>query len=153
MTATTCTTLCGVALLCALALGAAPAGANIYRCVDPQGVVNFADRPCPRSVSRQLYLEHSIVESVPLDIDERRRLQAINRRLATMQDRARVDALRKRNEQRAKQRAAVARCDAARRAQGELRDRKRRGYPLRHARRIAAEERTLRSDIDAYCGA
>ena len=130
-----------------------PNGTTVYRCIDLNGVVRFADAPCKKSVSHRLRIEHSLIQSVPISVEEQQRLYALDDRL----NRARGDTKRKSlaSKKRRLAQSAIAeeRCKQARQGLVQIRLRKRRGYPVSQSQRIDNEEIALRGEIDLYCNA
>ena len=117
---------------------------TIFRCVGPDGHVEFRGMPCP--AGQRIVLEAG-VPSPPrgLSAEEQTALKALVGRLDAPAERG-VEARRWRAEQRAQREG---RCEAARRALAELRTKKRRGYPVTESRKLDAEEARLRKQLNA----
>ena len=128
-----------------------PNGTTVYRCIDLQGVVNFSDAPCKNSVSTRMRIEHSLIQSVPISIEEQQRLNALENRLGhqRLAQRARTTAEKKRRIAEAS--AGAERCKQAMLGMSQIRRRKRRGYPLDQSKRIDNEHQALTHEIESYC--
>jgi len=130
---------------------APPNGTTVYRCIDLNGVVSFADAPCTKSVSHRLRIEHSLIQSVPISIEEQQRLYALEARLNSQRSdkKSRKSASKK---QRLAQAAASAlRCKQARLGLTQIRLRKKRGYPIGQSERIDNEHEALQGEIKTHC--
>ena len=145
-------------LLCAFALIYAsssaqspPNGTTIYRCIDLQGVVSFADAPCTQSVSHRLRIEHSMIQSVPISIEEQQRLRALEVRLNRERSTKEARAQAQQKLRIAEAGASTERCKQARLGLTQIRSRKRRGYPVSQSQRIDNEEQALHGQIASYC--
>ncbi len=126
-------------------------GTTVFRCIDINGVIRFADTPCKSSRSTRLRVEHSLIQNAPLSIAEQRRLRALEQRLQTDRASQRTKASAERRRQHAAAQAGAKRCKQATAGLKEIRQRKRQGYPVSQARRIDSEETALRGEIKAWC--
>jgi len=130
---------------------APPNGTTVFRCIDIDGVISFADKPCKHSSSTRLRIEHSLVQSAPISMAEQQRLRALEQRLTTSRVARRSNDTAERKRKLAAAQAGDERCKQARIGLEEIRGRKRRGYPLRQAERIDSEEIALRGEISTWC--
>lgn len=126
-------------------------GTTVYRCIDPSGVVSFADAPCKDSTSTRIRIEHSLVQSAPISMLEQQRLRALELRLHTHRAERKSDNLAEHKRRLAEAQAGEERCRQAERGLAEIRQRKRRGYPVSQSKRIDNEELALRGEISTYC--
>jgi len=132
--------------------GKAPAnGTTVFRCIDVNGVISFADTPCKHSRSRRLRIEHSLIQSAPISTAEQQRLRALEQRLKTDRVNQRTKTSAERKRQHAAAQRGAERCKQATAGLTEVRQRKRRGYPVSQAQRIDREETALRGEIKAWC--
>jgi hypothetical protein len=127
-------------------------GTTVFRCLGTDGIINYADAPCRDSASKRLRIEHSLIQSVPLSVEDQQRLNALTERLKSNRDQASLRKLRQRSERIGRNNGNARRCRVARAGLAEVKLRKRRGYPVRQAQRIDAEQRTLEEEISATCG-
>lgn len=130
---------------------APPNGTTVYRCIDIQGVVSFADAPCNKSVSHRLRIEHSMIQSVPISVEEQQRLHALEARLNGERSRRRTKNGVVAQKRMAKSQIADERCKQAQRGLRQIKLRKRFGYPISQSKRIDNEELALKGEIKAYC--
>ncbi len=128
-----------------------PNGTTVYRCIDINGVVRFADAPCKKSVSHRLRIEHSLIQSVPISVEEQQRLHALDDRLSKARGNAKKNSLAKKKRRLAQSAIAEERCKQANQGLAQIRLRKRRGYPVSQSQRIDNEEIALRGEIDLHC--
>ena len=131
---------------------APPNGTTVYRCIDLNGVVSFADAPCTKSVSHRLRIEHSLIQSVPISIEEQQRLYALEARLNGERSENRSKKLASAQKRLAQAKAAEIRCKQARMGLAQIRSRKKRGYPIGQSERIDNEHQALQGEIRSYCG-
>lgn len=128
-----------------------PNGTTVYRCIDLQGIVNFSDAPCKNSVSKRMRIEHSLIQSVPISIDEQQRLNALESRLGNQRAAQRARTTAEKRRRHAEATAGAERCRQAQLGISQIRLRKRRGYPLDQSKRIDNEHRALTQEIESYC--
>ncbi len=141
-----------VVLLPVVARAQGPAnGTTVFRCLGADGIINYADAPCRDSASKRLRIEHSMIQSVPLSVDDQQRLNALTERLKSHRDQATLRKLRQRSERIGRSNGNARRCRVARAGLAEVKLRKRRGYPVRQAQRIDAEEDALEDEISTTC--
>lgn len=126
-------------------------GTTVFRCIDLNGVVSFADAPCKDSTSHRLRIEHSLIQSAPISMAEQQRLRALEERLNSTSRRRQGDRLKAAKMRTAEQNAGAERCKQATAGLRQIRLRKRRGYPVQQARRIDNEEAALQGEISSYC--
>lgn len=126
-------------------------GTTVFRCIDINGVISFADAPCKHSRSKRLRIEHSLVQSAPISLAEQQRLHALELRLANNRAVRHSNSAVQHKRKLATQHAGKERCKQAKTGLEEIRSRKRRGYPVRQAARIDSEETALRGEIRTWC--
>ena len=127
------------------------AAAAIWRCLQPDGGVEFRGLPCDVGSRAQVLGPPTTGDVTGLSPAEQEALDALERRLAREAERAADARLRDRRragERRAERQRA---CAAAKRALAVLRERKRRGYASREGARLEAEELRLRAARDENC--
>jgi len=130
---------------------APPNGTTVYRCIDLNGIVSFADAPCTRSVSHRLRIEHSLIQSVPISIEEQQRLYALEARLNSERSEKKSRELKSKRKRLAQTEVAAARCKQARLGLDQIRSRKKRGYPIGQSERIDNEHSALQGEIKTHC--
>jgi|GEM_PF-3294166 len=128
-----------------------PNGTTVFRCIDPSGVVNFADAPCNHSASTRLRIQHSVVQSAPISMAEQQRLNALEQRLDTQAQTAKRRAAIEQKRRRLERQASTDRCQLVRETLADIRKRKRLGYPLSQAKRIDREEQLLDRERYRHC--
>jgi len=144
---------CTAGLVAALSAGAQspPNGTTVYRCIDLNGIVSFADSPCAKSVSHRLRIEHSLIQSVPISVEEQQRLYALEARLNGERSGKKSRKLASKKKRLAQAEAAAQRCKQARLGLSQIRSRKKRGYPIGQSERIDSEYQALQGEINSYC--
>ena len=155
---TTANTLLMALLGCAVATLAAAShaqaqtsGSTVFRCIDLNGVVSFSDTPCEHSSSKRLRIEHSLIQSSPISMAELQRLRALEDRLQSGRKRSQQRQELAHKHKLAERQASAERCREARLGLTEIRQRKRRGYPVSQAQRIDAEEQALKGELAEHC--
>jgi len=82
---------------------------------------------------------------------EQQRLRALEQRLKSDRASQRTKMIAERRRQHAAAQAGAERCKQATAGLSEIRQRKRRGYPVSQAQRIDNEEIALRGEIKVWC--
>ena len=130
---------------------APPNGTTVYRCIDQNGIISFADAPCSKSVSHRLRIEHSLIQSVPISIEEQQRLYALEARLNGERSQKKSRRLAASKKRLAQDQVAALRCKQARLGLAQIRSRKKRGYPIGQSERIDSEHEALQGEIRTFC--
>ena len=143
-------------------------GADVYRCKVPGSPTQFSQFPCsppPRggtdAVSPAASLDvlqerlnpgaAQVVEIPALSSRELRRLKQAARRAAREQQTLRASRLRNAGALRRQRATRADRCRATRQSLQQLADRKRKGYTLKDARKLAASELALKKEAGVSC--
>ncbi len=143
-----------IVLLVALVTTAAPVSAAVYHCRDEEGVPTFSQFPCGSTPGAERPLPQrplATIRTPPLAAAERRRLDAMARKLETRRrQRERSDAQVRQQAQR-REAARARACDAARSGLTALARQRRSGYPLRQAQALDRREAELKHTVRKHC--
>ena len=163
---TFCTKICWMSLL--LVSGGNLFGADVYRCKVPGSPTQFSQFPCtplprngtdtvPPAASLEAFQERlnpgtaQVVEIPALSSGELRALKQAERRAAREQQALRASRLRNAGALRRQRAMRADRCRAARQDLQQLADRKRKGYTLNDAQRLAERELALKKEASVSC--
>ncbi len=143
-------------------------GADVYRCKVPGSPTQFSQFPCsqpprngtetvPPAGSLEAFQQRlnpgaaQVVEIPALSSRELQTLKQAERRAAREQQALRASRLRNAGALRRQRAMRADRCRAARQGLQQLADRKRKGYTLNDARKLAERELELKKEASASC--